>query len=81
MLDGEIALTEINPRATHSYHYNYLYSFGASLYEDNLKIAASGAKLPDTPWRKWRAGEDFKYTLIVLITGKQLDRVGHILDI
>lgn len=78
--DGSIALTEINPRAAHSYHYNYQYSFGTSLYADNLQLARTGEKLSDTPWRKWVDGEAFKYTLIVLITGKQLDQVGKILD-
>jgi len=78
--DGKIALTEINPRAAHSYHYNYLYSFGTSLFEDNLQLVHSGTRLPDSPWRKWVEGEAYKYTLIVLITGKQLDRVDNILD-
>lgn len=80
MPDGTIALTEINPRAAHSYHYNYVYSFGSSLFEDNLSLVASGGKLPDTPWRKWRAGEDHSYTLIVLITAKQTGHVDDILD-
>ncbi|WP_298905530.1 hypothetical protein [uncultured Aliiroseovarius sp.] len=80
MPDGTIALTEINPRAAHSYHYNYLYSFGSSLFEDNLTLVADGGKLPDTPWRKWRDGEDFKYTLIVLITATQTGPVEDILD-
>lgn len=80
MPDGSIALTEINPRAAHSYHYNYLYSFGASLFEDNLNLVASGQKLPDTPWRKWRDGEKHHYTLIVLVTATQLGRVDEILD-
>ncbi|OMH26644.1 acetyl-CoA carboxylase biotin carboxylase subunit family protein [Motiliproteus sp. MSK22-1] len=80
MPGGKIALTEINPRAAHSYHYNYLYSFGTSLFEDNLELVQSGKRLPDSPWQKWVAGEDFKYTLIVLITGKHADRVCNILD-
>ena len=36
--NDEIILTEINPRAAHSYHWNYLYSFGTSLYEDNIAL-------------------------------------------
>ncbi|WP_120501031.1 acetyl-CoA carboxylase biotin carboxylase subunit family protein [Roseovarius sp. EL26] len=80
MPDGTIALTEINPRAAHSYHYNYVYSFGSSLFEDNLSLVADGGKLPDTPWRKWRAGEDHNYTLIVLITAKQTGQVSDILN-
>ncbi|UOO81939.1 ATP-grasp domain-containing protein [Uruburuella testudinis] len=81
MPNGSIALTEINPRAAHSYHYNYLYSFGNSLYEDNLALAAGGRKLPGkTPWQKWRDGDDFQYTLIVLITGKTTGKVADILD-
>ena len=80
MPDGTIALTEINPRAAHSFHYNYLYSFEASLYEDNFKLAA-GEPLPDkTPWKMWQNGEDFKYTLIVLITANQTGIVSDILD-
>lgn len=77
---GKIALTEINPRAAHSYHYNYLYSFGTSLFEDNLQLVHTGKRLPDSPWRKWIEGDAYKYTLIVLITGKQLDRVDNILN-
>ena len=81
MPDGTIALTEINPRAAHSYHYNYLYSFGDSLYEDNLKLAATGEKVsPETPWSKWRQGGDFLYTLIVLITSNKTGKVSDILD-
>ncbi len=80
MPDGRISLTEINPRAAHSYHYNYLYSFGNSLFEDNLELVRTGTRLPDSPWRKWVEGEDFRYTLIVLITAKQVDRVSWILD-
>lgn len=80
MPDGTIALTEINPRAAHSFHYNYLYSFGAALYEDNFKLAA-GELLPEnTPWKMWQNGEDFKYTLIILITANQTGNVSDILD-
>lgn len=79
--DGTIALTEINPRAAHSYHYNYWYSFGDSLYEDNLKLASSGEKLPGkTPWQKWLDGEVNQWTLIALITGKETGPVTDILD-
>lgn len=80
MPDGEINLTEINPRAAHSYHYNYLYSFDNSLYEDNFRLAAGEKPNPDTPWLKWRRGADYKYTLIVLITGRETGRVSDILD-
>lgn len=81
MPDGTIALTEINPRAAHSYHYNYWYSFGNSLYEDNLKLAAGGKRLTSkTPWEKWRDGDDFVYTLIILITANQTGKVSDILD-
>jgi len=78
--EDEIFLTEINPRAAHSFHYNYVYSFGDSLFEDNL-VLASGGSLPESnPWTKWANNEDHKYTLIVLITGKQTDKVSNILD-
>ncbi|MBV7433761.1 ATP-grasp domain-containing protein [Cardiobacteriaceae bacterium TAE3-ERU3] len=81
MPDGTIALTEINPRAAHSYHYNYLYSFGNSLYEDNLKLAATGKRLEEkTPWQKWRDGDDFIYTLIILLTANKTGKVSDILD-
>jgi len=80
MPDGSINLTEINPRAAHSYHYNYLYSFGNELYADNLLLAAGEPPGEDTPWRKWRAGEQDAFTLIVLITGEETGRVADILD-
>ncbi len=81
MPDGTIALTEINPRAAHSYHYNYQYSFGNSLYEDNLTLAAGGKRLDGkTPWQKWRDGDDFVYTLIVLITANETGKVSDILN-
>ncbi len=80
MPDGDINLTEINPRAAHSYHYNYLYSFGNRLYADNLRLAAGDVPGEDTPWQKWRAGEHSRYTLIVLITGQETGRVHEILD-
>ncbi|MBT8494353.1 MAG: ATP-grasp domain-containing protein [Deltaproteobacteria bacterium] len=80
MPDGTIALTEINPRAAHSYHYNYLYSFGNSLFEDNLRLAAGEAPTADTPWRKWRQGAEHEYTLIVLVTGQEEGKVSDILD-
>lgn len=81
MPDGSIALTEINPRAAHSYHYNYWYSFGTSLYEDNLELAANGEHLTGkTPWQMWRDGDEFIYTLIILITAKQTGKVSDILD-
>ncbi len=80
MPGGSIALTEINPRAAHSYHYNYLYSFGSSLYEDNFKLAAGEEVPANTPWKKWRNQDNFKFTLIVLITAKQTGKVSDILD-
>lgn len=77
----EIYLTEINPRAAHSFHYNYWYSFGCSLYRDNIELARHHPEgMGVTPWHKWRSGEDFKYTLIVLITSKTQDKVSNILD-
>lgn len=75
-----IHLTEINPRAAHSYHYNYLYSFGNNLYSDNLILAKGGDPGTDNPWKKWKLGEDFKYTLIILITGGKTGLVSDILD-
>ena len=80
MPGGEIRLTEINPRAAHSYHYNYLYSFGNSLYEDNLELARGVEPSRNNPWKKWRDGDDHKFTLIVLITGKDTGKVSDILD-
>lgn len=80
MPEGEIHLTEINPRAAHSYHYNYWYSFGNSLYGDNLILAAGGRPTEPSPWTKWRNGEQRAYTLIVLITGKEPGLVNDILD-
>jgi len=81
MDDGEtIHLTEINPRAAHSYHYNYLYSFGNNLYSDNLILAKGGNPGLDNPWKKWKAGDDYRYTLIILITGKKKGLVSDILD-
>lgn len=80
MPDGTINLTEINPRAAHTYHYNYLYSFGNSLYGDNLRLAAGDEPTERTPWQKWRAGDHDAYTLIVLITGKETGAVADILD-
>ena len=80
MPGGEIRLTEINPRAAHSYHYNYLYAFGNSLYEDNLELARGGEPSRNNPWRKWRDGDDHNHTLIVLITGKDTCPVSDILD-
>ncbi|PIF03097.1 MAG: hypothetical protein CR979_00170 [Propionibacterium sp.] len=81
LADGTIALTEINPRAAHSYHYNYLYSFGDSLYGDNLELALHGKKLPGkTPWMKWVDGETKQYTLIALITSNETGKVSDILD-
>ncbi|MBT4761667.1 MAG: ATP-grasp domain-containing protein [Bdellovibrionaceae bacterium] len=78
--DNSIALTEINPRAAHSYHYNYEYSFGNSLYGDNFKLAAGLEPEADTPWKKWQRNDDYKYTLIVLITGNDTGKVSDILD-
>lgn len=80
MPDGAINLVEINPRAAHSYHYNYLYSFGSSLYEDNFRLAAGEPVEGNTPWQKWRKGEQGKFTLIALITAKQTGQVSNILD-
>ena len=78
--DGKISLVEINPRAAHSYHYNYDLSFGNSLYNDNFKLAAGMPVKDKTPWIKWKNDEFEKYTLIVLITGKETGRVGDIVD-
>lgn len=80
MPDGSFNLTEINPRAAHSYHYNYRYSFGNSLYADNLLLAAGGEPSTATPWQQWRAGADCQYSLIVLITGKETGRAADIID-
>ncbi len=81
LADGTIALTEINPRAAHSYHYNYWFSFGDSLYGDNLELVKHGKKLPGkTPWQKWRDDETKCYTLVLLITGKETGKVSDILD-
>lgn len=80
MPDGSINLTEINPRAAHSYHYNYWYSCGNSLYGDNLLLASGEKPTARTPWQKWKANEKFRYTLIILITGKETGKVSDILD-
>lgn len=80
MPDGSIKLTEINPRAAHSFHYNYLYSYGNSLYSDNLLLAAGEVPTDKTSWAKWKDGDKFRYTLIVLITGKEPGKVSDILD-
>lgn len=80
MPDGSIALTEINPRAAHSYHYNYQYSFDNSLYGDNFLLAAGLKPATDTPWAKWRREADHKFTLIILITGRDTGKVSDILD-
>ncbi len=80
MPDGKIALTEINPRAAHSYHYNYLFSFGNSLYEDNLKLAAGEKLSGKHPWAKWKSGAFERYTLIMLITTNTPGKAGDILD-
>lgn len=80
MPDGSIKLTEINPRAAHSYHYNYLYSCENSLYVDNLLLAAGETPTDKTPWQKWKDADDFRYTLIVLVTGKETGKVNEILD-
>ena len=81
MIDGELFLTEINPRAAHTYYYNYAFSYGHSLYKDNLLLARDGKAPEVTPWQRWKS-EDFQglYTLIVLITAKATGRVGDILD-
>ena len=79
--DGTIALTEINPRAAHSYHYNYAYSFGANLYGDNLELVRTGRRLPGrTPWQVWLDGETRCYTLITLITATSTGPVGELRD-
>ena len=79
--DGTIALTEINPRAAHSYHYNYEYSFGTSLYGDNLELATHGKKLPGkTPWEMWLDDETKCYTLIALITSTVTGDLNDIID-
>lgn len=81
LADGTIALTEINPRAAHSYHYNYQYSFGNSLYGDNLELARTGKHVPgETPWEKWRTNQTQCYTLIALITSQRTGTVSDILD-
>ncbi|MCV6545889.1 MAG: ATP-grasp domain-containing protein [Cohaesibacter sp.] len=80
MPDGAIHLVEINPRAAHSYHYNYLYSFGSSLYEDNFRLAAGQAVEERTPWVKWREADPYRFTLIALITAKEIGPVSDILD-
>ncbi|MBK1728539.1 ATP-grasp domain-containing protein [Halorhodospira halophila] len=80
MPDGALHLTEINPRAAHTYHYNYRYSFGNSLYADNLLLAAGEQPARPTPWDRWRAGGSYRYTLIVLITARESGRVDEILD-
>lgn len=80
MPDGEIAFVEINPRAAHSYHYNYELSFGNNLFGDNLKLAAGLPITDETPWSKWSNGQAEKYTLIVLMTAREIGRAGDILD-
>jgi len=75
-----IYLTEINPRAAHSYHYNYVFSFNNSLFGDNFKLAMGEIPKDVTPWEKWVKNEPHNYTLIVLITGKQVAGVSDILD-
>jgi len=76
----EIVFTEINPRAAHSYHYNYLYSFGTSLFEDNLELAHDGSEPATTPWKMWKEGDIKAYTLIALITTIGAGKVSEILD-
>lgn len=81
LADGTIALTEINPRAAHSYHYNYEYSFGTTLYGDNLELARTGERLPGrTPWQMWLDGETRCYTLIALITSTVTGPLEEIVD-
>lgn len=80
MPGGEIHLTEINPRAAHTYHYNYAYSFGSSLYADNLLLAAGGQPQQPTPWQRWRNADEHLFSLIVLITARESGTVADILD-
>ncbi len=80
MPDKSIKLTEINPRAAHSYHYNYYFSCNNSLYGDNLILASGGNPSLDNPWKKWISNKKFRYTLIVLITGKETGKVTDILN-
>jgi len=79
----EVFLTEINPRAAHSFHYNYLYSFGTRLYEDNMELARGAdvtAISEYNPWTLWLGNYSFSYTLIVLITVKETGKLTDILD-
>jgi hypothetical protein len=78
--EDEIYLTEINPRAAHSYHYNYLHCFGCSLFGDNWELARDGTEPKTTPWQRWKEGHVDEYTLIILITGKETGKVSEILD-
>lgn len=82
---GDVLLTEINPRAAHSFHYNYLYSFGTTLFEDNMELArgANMDAIKDiNPWTLWNYGDGtgYKYTLIVLFTSKQTGKVSEIFN-
>jgi len=79
--EGEITLVEINPRAAHSYHYNYKLTYDNSLYGDNFRLAAGLPLEKVNPWEKWKnAGDPETYTLIVLITAKETGRAGDIVD-
>jgi hypothetical protein len=81
LIDGALHLTEINPRAAHTFHYNYAFSYGCSLYGDNLWLAYNERPPQQTPWQMWLdQSERGVYTLIVLITARQTGRVDSILD-
>jgi hypothetical protein len=76
-----IIFTEINPRAAHSYYYNYKLSFDNDLFTDNLELASGKQVSENTPWVKWKAGEFNTYTLIILLTAKEMGKVSDIFDL
>ena len=52
--NDKLYLVEINPRAAHSYHYNYKFSFGTSLFGDNFNLARDGSEPKTNPWIEWK---------------------------
>ncbi len=78
--NNEVYFGEINPRVSHSYCYNHLYSSGCRLLNDNIELLRNGTEPATTPFKKWKAGEVNCYTFLALITTKDTGTVDDILD-
>lgn len=79
--DIDFCFCEINPRCAHAYHIPYQIAYGTNLWGDNFNLVLENKAPTETPWSKWRAGENkVSVQVLINIMGLEGKKVKDILN-